>query len=97
VKLQMFIVPVLAAAGLASGCASWDAHDRGNDYQCGYSGLTENHGPFAHRQDGFGCGAEYAAAAVGQETVEYTSEPVRSGWQRFEADILSQLPLDREL
>jgi putative cardiolipin synthase len=31
------------------------------------------------------------------KVVEYTSEPARSGWQRFEANVLSHLPLDREL
>jgi putative cardiolipin synthase len=31
------------------------------------------------------------------QIVEYNIEPARSGWQRFEADFLSHLPLDREL
>jgi cardiolipin synthase C len=29
--------------------------------------------------------------------VEYTSEPAQSAWQRFEANVLSRLPMDREL
>ena len=29
--------------------------------------------------------------------VEYDSEPARSSWQRVEANLLSLLPLDREL
>ena len=33
----------------------------------------------------------------GSEVVEYDSEPARAGWQRFEAELLSHLPLDREL
>ena len=33
----------------------------------------------------------------GSRSVEYLSEPARSDWQRFEADFLSLLPLDREL
>jgi cardiolipin synthase C len=31
------------------------------------------------------------------QIVEYNIEPARSDWQRFEADFLSHLPLDREL
>ncbi len=31
------------------------------------------------------------------EDVEYDTEPARSGWQRFKANLLSTLPLDREL
>jgi hypothetical protein len=58
VKLQMLIVPVVAAAALTSGCASWHAQDRGNDYQCGYSGSIE--GALAGRQLRPGCGADYA-------------------------------------
>jgi len=33
----------------------------------------------------------------GSEIVDYDREPARSGWQRFEADLLSHVPLDREL
>jgi hypothetical protein len=68
VKLQMLIVPALAAAALASGCVNWDAHDRGNDYQCGHAGSTEGHySAFAGRRGWSGCGADYAAAAVVHE------------------------------
>jgi hypothetical protein len=66
VKLQMLIVPVVAAAALTSGCASWHAQDRGNDYQCGYSGSIE--GALAGRQLRPGCGAEYAGVD-GDETI----------------------------
>jgi putative cardiolipin synthase len=31
------------------------------------------------------------------DTVEYRTEPARSGWQRFKANLLSRLPLDSEL
>jgi predicted small secreted protein len=69
VKLQMLIVPVLAAAALTSGCASWDGHDRGNDYQCGYGDSNETYyGVLAGRQRP-GCGTDYAAAAVAHETI----------------------------
>ena len=65
VKLQRLIVPIVAAAALASGCASWDTHERGNDYQCGYAGSTEGHdSDFAGRHEWSKCGADYAAAAV---------------------------------
>jgi len=33
----------------------------------------------------------------GSQIVEYEVEPARSGWQRFEAEFLSHLPLDSEL
>jgi putative cardiolipin synthase len=33
----------------------------------------------------------------GADIVEYSSEPARSRWQRFEADFLSLLPMDSEL
>lgn len=33
----------------------------------------------------------------GGEEVEYDTEPARSGWQRFEVNVLSLLPLDNEL
>ena len=56
-QLQMLIVPVFAAAALASGCASWDARYRGNYYQCGSSRSNEGHyGAFAGRAPGSGCG-----------------------------------------
>jgi putative cardiolipin synthase len=31
------------------------------------------------------------------KAVEYEAEPARSGWQRFEVNMLSLLPLDNEL
>jgi hypothetical protein len=66
----MLIVPVVAAAALTSGCASWDARGRGNDYQCGYAGSTEGHdSAFASRHGWSGCGADYAAAAVAHEII----------------------------
>jgi hypothetical protein len=69
VKLQMLIAPVLAAAALASGCASWNAHDR-NDYQCGYAVSSESHyTALADRQDTSNCGANYAAAAGAHEVI----------------------------
>jgi hypothetical protein len=65
----MLIVPVVAAA-LTSGCASWDAHDRGNDYQCGYADSTDGHySAFAGRHGWSGCGGDYAAAAVAYEII----------------------------
>jgi hypothetical protein len=67
VKLQMSIVPVLAAAAFASGCASWNAYD-GNDYQCGYA--SEGHyTALADRRHAFNCGANYAAAAGRHEVI----------------------------
>jgi putative cardiolipin synthase len=33
----------------------------------------------------------------GGRVIEYDTEPARSSWQRFKANILSLLPLDREL
>jgi putative cardiolipin synthase len=33
----------------------------------------------------------------GSQVGEYDVEPARSGWQRFEVEFLSHLPLDREL
>ena len=69
-KLQMLIVPVLAASALTSGCASWDGRDRGNDYQCGYGGSNEAYdGVLADRQRRPGCGTDYAAAAVAHEII----------------------------
>ena len=68
-KLQMLIVPVLAAVAFASGCASWNADD-GNDYQCGYAAPTRGHdSAFAGRHGRSGCGADYAAAAVAHEII----------------------------
>jgi putative cardiolipin synthase len=29
--------------------------------------------------------------------IDYDTEPARSAWQRFKVDILSMLPLDKEL
>jgi hypothetical protein len=66
----MLIVAVVAGAALTSGCASWDAHDRASDYQCGYAGSTEGHdSAFAGRHGLSGCGADYAAAAVAHEII----------------------------
>src|SRR5690349_4787686 len=67
VKLQMLIVPVVAAAALTSGCASWHAQDRGNDYQCGYAGSIE--GALAGRQLQPGCGADYAGVNGASEII----------------------------
>jgi len=70
VKLQRLIVAAVTAAALASGCASWDTHDRGNDYQCGPTGSTESRdSAFAGRHGRSGCGADYAAAAVAHEII----------------------------
>jgi hypothetical protein len=56
VKLQMLIVPVVAAAALTSGCASWDAHYSGSDYQCGTAGSNDGHySALAGRQGSSGC------------------------------------------
>jgi hypothetical protein len=65
VKLQILIAPIVAAAALASGCASWDTQDHGDDYQCGYAGSTKGHdSTFASRHGWSGCSADYAAAVV---------------------------------
>jgi hypothetical protein len=61
VRMQMLFVAVLAAAALTSGCASWDARYRGDDYQCGYGGPTDGYyGALAGRQGRPGCGADFA-------------------------------------
>jgi hypothetical protein len=80
VKRQRLIVPVVAAAALASGCAGWDMHDRGNDYQCGSAGSTEGHdSALAGRRGWSGCGADYAAAAVAHGIItERTPDPPAS-------------------
>jgi hypothetical protein len=65
----MLIVMVVAAA-LTSGCAIWDTHDRGDDYQCGYADSTKGHdSALAGRHGWSGCGADYAAAAVADEII----------------------------
>jgi hypothetical protein len=64
VKLQNLIVPAVAAAALAAGCANWNAHDRGDDYQCGYAGSIKGHTSASAGRHGWsGCGSDYAAAA----------------------------------
>jgi len=69
VRLQMLIVPVFAAAALASGCASWDARYRGNDYQCGSARPNEGHyGAVAGRPPASGCGENLQTLAVGGAT-----------------------------
>jgi hypothetical protein len=80
VKLPRLILPVVAAAVLASGCASWGAHDQGNDYQCGYAGSTEGYdNAFAGRRGWSGCGADYAAAAVAHGIItDRTPDPPAS-------------------
>jgi len=68
VKQQILIVPVLAAAALASGCASWDAHDRSNDYQCGSAPSNEGHyGAFAGRPPGPECGENLETLAASRK------------------------------
>ena len=91
-KQQILIVPVLAAAALASGCASWDAHDRSNDYQCGYAGSTESHfSAFADRLDRSKCGADYAAAAVAHEIITKGSamnwDVIEGNWKQFQGHV----------
>ena len=91
-KLQMLIVPVLAAAVLASGCASWDARDRGNDYQCGYAGSTGAHySAFAGRQGRSGCGPDYAAAAVAYEIIPKGNamnwDMIEGNWKQFRGQV----------
>ena len=91
-KQQIFIVPVLAAAALASGCASWDAHDRGSDYQCGYAGSIEGHfSAFADRQDPAKCGADYAAAAIAHEIITkghaMNWDMIEGNWKQFQGHV----------
>jgi len=92
VKQRIFTVPVLAAAALASGCASWDAHDRGSDYQCGYAGSTGGHvSAFADRQDPSKCGADYAAAAVAHEIIAKGNamnwDMIEGNWKQFQGHV----------
>jgi len=61
----MLVVPVFATAALASGCASWDARYRGNDYQCGSAPSNEGHyGAFAGRPPGPECGENLETLAA---------------------------------
>jgi hypothetical protein len=70
VKLQILVAPVVAAAVLASGCASCGTHERSNDYQCGYAAPTEGHdSAFAGRHNWSGCNADYAADTVANEII----------------------------
>jgi uncharacterized protein YjbJ (UPF0337 family) len=91
VKLQMLIVPVLAAVAFASGCASWNAHD-GNDYQCGYAVASERHyTALAYRQHTSNCGANYAAAAGATKSSGKESamnwNMIESDWKQFGARV----------
>jgi uncharacterized protein YjbJ (UPF0337 family) len=92
VKQQILIAPLLAVAALASGCASWDAHDRGNDYQCGYAGSIE--GPFSaftDRQDWAKCRADYAADAVAHEIITKGNamnwDMIEGNWKQFQGRV----------
>ncbi len=83
-RLQMLIVTVFAAAALASGCASWDARYRGNDYQCGSARPTVGHnGAFAGRPPASGCGEALETLALGRGMFE--SVPT-AGHQRVDLD-----------
>jgi hypothetical protein len=68
VKLRISIVPVLAAAAFAGGCASWNARD-GNDFQCEALSNERHRTAAADRQDTSDCGANYAAAAIAHEVI----------------------------
>src|SRR6266853_1273099 len=68
---QLLIVPVFAAAALASGCASRDARYRGNDYQCGSARPTVIHdSAFAGRPPESGCGGNLETLAVARGMFE---------------------------
>jgi uncharacterized protein YjbJ (UPF0337 family) len=91
VKSQMLIVPVLAAAVLASGCASWDAR-RGNDYQCGSASANEDYyGGFAGRQVRSGCGADYAGVDSGREIINEGNamnwDMIEGNWKQFQGHV----------
>ena len=91
-KQQLLIVPVFAAAALASGCASWKAQDRGNDFQCEYARSSEGlYSAFAGRQRRSGCGADYAAAAIGHEIIPKGNamnwDTIEGNWKQFRGQV----------
>jgi uncharacterized protein YjbJ (UPF0337 family) len=92
VKQKSFLsAPAFAIAALASGCASWDGHYRGNDYQCGNTGWSGGRGDaVAGRQGRSACGADYADAVADEIYSKESAmnwDMIEGNWKQFKGHV----------